>query len=1375
VRFQPRLSSLMTVLVFSLLIFSVIPLSTNGSAVIPVFSSDPADALADSQDPNTFTLVVYVKDKAGKLVSGATVQVWKDTWGNGVPFDYIEETENGRSVFTVVREKGSVSPPKVHIEAVKGNLRAEVTVTLTTAATAQTIVIDGPNQPQDKTVELKLRAKDTEGNPIGGAKVNVWHGVLSTAPPDYQEETDVNGVATVKVVAGRTASVFIEVNKGELWGRATPELSGLRMFYPIELKKIDPRILDVDAARLINVKVHVEGEKGVPIEGTRIVLRDRERSSKIDAEGATGPNGEVTIAVLAWNYWIEATKEGYEPGRVGVSLDTSQQGRTIVAPTIKLKRSSSSRAPAEVVVRVLNAADQTAVAAARVVLTGTAGITSGVYRGTTNELGEVRIPLNEYGRFDLEISQDYFETLNGEVRIMVGELQTTLPPYQLKEKPKKEAAGEVVKVKVLAGDKKDRPPIHGASVRVGNLAANTDENGLASIPTTLGLDSTDVFATVTAVGYKSLTQKIPIRRGVKYTDVTAQATVVLQPGDDPATDDTPIRLVVEIIDGLSNQPLSKTNVQIRFKGKVVAIEDSNELGEAHFELKDSERLPLSSLRAGLKLDAYHDNYIHRDSDIAQVLLTPSKESRRITLHLDRDWSALIKAIATLEGKVAAWNNDVRLVRDKSTSIDKLVKQTAEAEARVERLTTELRSSLGLSDAPGNPSNASICQRAEESKRTLLQYESEATSKEQALKQLLDDALTLSGSCQTAVQANTIRSKHSAALKLMADIGTLVNKARPEHERLANFARERSRRFSVPETESKVAQIAQLSAVADQAAITAEVDGRRAIALGHGLSGRHGALTVEIQALKVAHGIDKFPSALPREIKKRLDDIAELVGSRNNEVLMGPDPHGPQQVKAAAERIQVQKTNAETALSSLIAMGQQCQVGPMDDVFERIGNTIVSATVEMSAAASLPGKADDCVKGSSCRSLLADVRPLLERDSLELAETRIAGARAKSCDVSDLESDLDYYKNVRQAANFLVHSTENCRFTAALSFAQQMPESIKGRPLVARAVAAAEAGLRAQERIAQLRNIAKLAVNRSGRGDSANTFIAEAQQFAADIPCLIEEVGRFRDEYKNSTLIDKPVAEDLPTDAERPPATTGIKPKRKPVVEDIPDAADKPMPGGGSQSRRKPLVEDIPDVADKPATRVANRSRQKPVVEDIPDSVARPSRSENRPQVNLPPAAAPPPVAPSAGSWHLKAPQVRQGHRDSLNAVVYTDYQFSATSVRITAVGDPPDRKDWGWSFSGGPPSTLKAGDEFTITISGSLQIQPERNRTGFQAGASVWAEGLTVVTAENAYFDKGQVHPGKFTFRVPPNVTSIKVGFRADISATFVTYIYEKN
>lgn len=1029
-----------------------------------------------------------------------------------------------------------------------------------------------PAAQEQQTIKLRLLVKDSAGNPVGGALVNVWHDYTGpdVRPADYQVlETNVNGLAEIEVRASKTDEVTVEAGKGNLKARVNLKLIGPVMSRVIELKQVTTDLFETDPADLIKVKVRVEsegaspGEKGQPLAGAKVTfgLTELRRSQ---GEDSTNPEGDVTLSLLGTGYWIEATKEGYLPGRTAVHLNRLQRGKTISAPAIKLKKATGEEeAKVNVTVEVRNADTGVGVGGAAVVLTGKAGITSGIFTGQTNPDGRAEITVRGYGRFDLQVSQQYFETHDGEVRILYGEKEKDVGPIALKEKPKAETGGDAVSVTVLAGDRKNAP-IEGAKVLVGTKSTTTGADGKATLSASLG--ESFVVATASAEGYKSQSATIRVRRGVRYTDASATTTIILQPGEDAPTESTPLRLIVEVRDAATSNPLNCRNVLLRLSGRIIADEDTNSAGEASFELKDQPDAPLSSVRSGLRIDASCPKYKPRYSDINADLLAPSATPRRVTVYLERDWAELSKAVGILEGKVAAWNNDATEAAGKTVSVREQVRQVSLAEERVEGLAREIDSFKAMSVGFSGPGSTPRCPRAAQLKQNIKGYESEAIQKEQELKRRLDEATALVARCASAGEADAIRRSHQAAIRLAGEIGSIEKKAVRDADELATLAKETE---AVSSTLREAQDIIRRIGVEERAVevLVRQIGASllRGSTLRSGLAGRRDALTAELQLLKRAHGLDGPTAAVPTELRKRLDDVEELLASRNNEVFSGPDATLLDAPTKSAARIRSFREAAEKSLADY--KNAACEIMPLDDAVQNIGSAVIGATVELGAAANLSKKAEDCAISGSCQPLLGGVRALLELDDIETAAAKVGEARARGCNVTEAEREVEYFRTVRQAANLLTNSFESCRFQEALNLSQQMPAGVRERPLVAEAIRAVQRGLSAQKRIAQLRESARQAVARTGRLDSARPFVAEAESAAADFPCLRDEAARFEEQYK-----DEPDVAELPEDADE---QVGEPESRKP--EPVEEEEDKTTPkdrsdSGGATKASNPSAE-----------------------------------------------------------------------------------------------------------------------------------------------------------------------------------------------------------
>ncbi|MEW6130205.1 MAG: hypothetical protein AB1757_24430 [Acidobacteriota bacterium] len=1169
-----------------------------------------------------------------------------------------------------------------------------------------------------KTIKLTLQVKGPDGNPVGGARVYVWHDtwVPDIRPADYREETHANGQVTLEVRAGETSEVTIEVSKDDLQWTGNIKLSGTTIYRSIEIKKVSSD----DDSKLIKVKVHVEGEKQEPIPGARIVFSDIGGSRRSEADGYTDQNGDATLGVRAYTYAIHAGKDGYQSGEVRISLNKFQSGKTITAPTIKLTKKTVVETNVEVVVQVQNAKDLSNVVGAEVVLTGQAGVTSGIYKGTTDGSGTARITLKAYGKFSLEISQEYFETLSSDVQIAQGEGEKNLPPYRLKEKSKKSEGNNLVSVKVLASDK-NQAPIVGGTVSVEKISTATDATGLAMIRDVIGIDATSVIITATAQGYKRQTKIAQVRRDYQYTDATASATFVMEPGEDPPSEDTPIRLVVEIIDSFTQQPLSNTDVRIRFKGKLVGIENTNEFGEARFELKDSAPYSVAEFRSGLKVDAYHDNYIPRDSDITPDLLMPSSTPRIVTLHLERDWTALGKDLTVLEGKVAAWDKDAKEAATLPGQVQSRVGQLKLINQRVGATVTELNNFRRQVTGFNGPGDQLRCANAAQLKSNLERYEVEANRKAQEVAEKLKLATALAERCSAVTDGATIKRHYQDAIRLAAEIGRLDKLAGEDSRKLAILAKEvEAVRQTLKEAQDLIPRIDVEARTAEVIAKQIRADYDRGTALSKDLDKRRDALAQAINDLKKLHGLDpRFINRLPLNLKKRFDDLAELVASRNSDLFSSPNITSVEDALRLLESIRKAKAEAEKNLAEY--NNALCNIDPMNERVRAINQALLDASAELGLAADLPRKADECTRQGACMPALANIRSLLEEDNLESAEAEINKARINGCDVSKATEELEYFRTVRRTANLLAESLENCRFQQALNLAQQIPASIKSRPLVAQALSAVQRGLQAQRRIAQLRASAKLAVERTRQMTSANSYIEEAEMAAEGFPCLMEEVARFRDEYE-------------PRD-----------------------------------SATKPQVEELPEDADHPTTRPTGKAKSKPKVEEIPDD-DKPNQTDNRP-----PAQKPAVTTPPGGSLQLANPQVKDAYAH-VCCGGRTDYTYGLNSATLKYAYPPSEGGNVTveWQFDGVPPGAISPGEEITITVTGNFSASlPDRD---FQppAAGGVRVEGdVEMIEQKTGYVGRNFKQIGKYIFRVRPNAKWVSIGLGADYGlGTFVVYRY---
>ncbi len=148
-------------------------------------------------------------------------------------------------------------------------------------------------------------------------------------------------------------------------------------------------------------------------------------------------------------------------------------------------------------------------------------------------------------------------------------------------------------------------------------------------------------------------------------------------------------------------------------------------------------------------------------------------------------------------------------------------------------------------------------------------------------------------------------------------------------------------------------------------------------------------------------------------------------------------------------------------------------------------------------------------------------------------------------------------------------------------------------------------------------------------------------------------------------------------------------------------------------------------------------------------------------------------AGSTGTLRLIGPEIlKKSRKDSYNALLYTEYEYTATSAKMTIQNDPPDRKVFSWEFAG-IPSSLTPGDVFTITVTGSLKINTPGDMT--PASGGVRATGFEVIKEEHAWAGVKEKKDGSYTYRVPLNAKLCTIEIGADYGiGTFARYKYEK-
>ncbi|MEA2205109.1 MAG: hypothetical protein QOE77_1885 [Blastocatellia bacterium] len=1335
---------------------------------VPANDAGPGrfSSAAGSGFRGTFSLAIMVMEGGVTPVPDAVVTVWKDNFGDLLKYDYQERTDkNGRAEFKITSNDPS---PKIHIKTYKGYLKGEETITLTSTSMAHAISIEGP--------PFTIFVTDAKGQRVGGALVNIG----GSYTPESQHETDSEGRVQLKVFSYKPLKVKVEATKGDSSGEAYID-SSIETEKFIALKPIDNDLFGADRKDLIDLRFKVfekiDGSTR-PVDGARITFRNTQ-SGRVYAEVATTSDGSAGRYVIADDYLVEVHKDGYEPASTFVQLTTSQR-RTTVRTPINLKRTAFTPSKTDVLVRVQNTLDKNFVGDVRVVLAGRFGDSKRVYEGYTDrQSGLARIPVENSGRFDLEISQDNFETVTKTVTVALGSPEVDLGTFMLIEK-KKPALSEMVYVRVLAGDR-NRAAIRGASVKVGNIAVTTDENGRATIATAFGIE-TGVVVTASANGYKSKTQTVPVTRGVDYANADARATIVLDAGEDPVSEDTALALIVEVRDR-ANLPVPDADVVFHSStGMFLSEKPTNAAGESEFSSTDSDRVPLSAQRQGITVDVSKFGYqkiINRS--VPSNLLAPSNTKGRYIIELGPDWTSLTAALAKFEPRVLAFNAESTEPSSSTViAVNAAAQKMAEIERSVNGLIREIDSFGGTMYTSSGLNGQKRCVVVDELKQKIEGYEADVKGKEAELNRLIRTADQEAASCSTAADGALIKTNYRSGIGLLGQIGAIEKLAVADSNELLRMSNEAEvQKGFLKDVEDRVAKLGLEARRAEAASQSAVRQYDAGIALINGLSGRRGALRSEFDLLKKTYDVDQSLAILPPDLKQRITLISDILSVTASDSSNGKLQEAAGQVAKLVQTsidIQSAKGTAERKLAGFKA--EMCQVDPMRSSVERIGTLLTNATFDIGAAADLPRKADSCVNRAACQPLTGELRAAINGNDTGRAEALIVRMNGMGCDTSAFKAELEA-KNERDAANLIDQSKQNCRFQQAADLAAQIPESIRSKPRVSRAITEVQAGLQAQHRIEDLIDKADATSSLS----DARSFIDEARRVAAPFPCLAESI-----KDKNATVKQSAV-EEIPEDSA--PRTAGndkrpVDRVRKPAVEEIPEDS-APRTAGNDRRPVAPVskseVEDIPD--DSPVRPTPEKPSNAKPKNNGPDffeklgKVVADTATDIQNEQN-PPGPTPVPRPPAAGDLTLVDTWVRPHDHSACCGGEY-DYSFSPTTATRRDIMPPAEGGNLTleWTFNGVPGGSLTPGQEVTIGISGTFTtaLAPRDLQPPASASVRVYGLGLSgekEFQQQNAYISKTQKRDGLYVFKVPMNATSITIELNADYGiSTFAKYRYE--
>lgn len=119
---------------------------------------------------------------------------------------------------------------------------------------------------------------------------------------------------------------------------------------------------------------------------------------------------------------------------------------------------------------------------------------------------------------------------------------------------------------------------------------------------------------------------------------------------------------------------------------------------------------------------------------------------------------------------------------------------------------------------------------------------------------------------------------------------------------------------------------------------------------------------------------------------------------------------------------------------------------------------------------------------------------------------------------------------------------------------------------------------------------------------------------------------------------------------------------------------------------------------------------------------------------------------------------RQSKTEKGAGVDVRQWSYSATSGSILTISDPPYRVGIKWEFSGMPGGDLKGGEEITITVNGTLDIDSDRDLQPYASGG-VTIYGFQIVSQMHGYLGAKDKREGKYVLRAPKDGYPDKIVF----------------
>lgn len=864
-------------------------------------------------------------------------------------------------------------------------------------------------------------------------------------------------------------------------------------------------MLLAQADRLLDLTVQVVDPQGNPVAGASV---RRSGDSIVESQESwipTDANGFASWKVrnIRTRIGIRARADGYSPD--GTQVWTSPLDRKLDPVVIRLT-------PVPGVMATVMVSDALgSVSGAHVNFAGK-GLLGASYSGYSGGDGTARVFVQSAGAYDIEVTEERHEPWRGEVNIRMG-----MPPPEItarmEAKKDKSTGTERLSSRIFVTVTSGGQPVRGAVVTAsGSQAAETDARGRVTIQGTAAIgDQVQVVAS--APGYQSGTASALMQvEGVglgSSRSASGSVTINLVPGEDQLPPDTPIRLLILLTDSLvPGAGVRNVPVSLRFENGGRMADTTAEDGGALFTIQDSPQIPLDMVRRGIRVEIDAQGFKKVLQTVPPQMLKAQLAEVKYDIVLERDRGPALRSLLNeLRGEISKFRGAFSLYEASQSQLAGDAKAVADARTTAEAILKAVRNAGSVLDpvvakCKGDPASGQA--GISESSKALARSAEEAEQMLKAFNLNLTQAENLVRRCAAGDGAQA-RQKHLEATQLMFKLGVLDRKVESISTALHSFALEsRNARDVLDQATARLRGFDTLLETSTKAKGEAPATMQAARAAYADGTARESTVLASLSAVQQEYqrASQGGADASLADIGKELDGLARTVRSvRFSALRPALLPGYVGSITADLAAIEEAKRRAESYLSEQ----QVCTADVKDQERKEVSAAFLEAQSSILVYADLPKQAGECMlRSGPCAEAGRNIRQLLVDGGIEEAQRQIGAAKAKGCDVTDLERDFEGYKLIRDSALLIDTMNAECRFQEAVNGASQLPAVATSSKILRDAMYRSNEGLAAQPKVAAALEAARRAAQ-AGDAAEAERQLRRAELETKTIPCLLTQV------------------------------------------------------------------------------------------------------------------------------------------------------------------------------------------------------------------------------------------------------------------------------